>query len=53
MRRLIVGALIGGMLGFAVGYFGKCASGTCPLISNPIVSTIAGATIGFFVMLLK
>jgi len=29
--------------GFALGYFGKCASGTCPLTSNPIISTLMGA----------
>jgi len=44
--RIIIGALIGGGIGFLVGYFGKCASGTCPLTSNPIVSTIIGAVLG-------
>jgi tetrahydromethanopterin S-methyltransferase subunit C len=44
--RIIIGALIGGGIGFLVGYFGKCTSGTCPLTSNPIVSTIIGAVLG-------
>jgi hypothetical protein len=44
--RIIIGVLIGGGIGFLVGYFGKCASGTCPLTGNPIVSTIIGALLG-------
>ena len=45
-KRVITGAIIGGGIGFLVGYFGKCASGTCPLTGNPIVSTIIGALLG-------
>ncbi len=44
--KMFLGAIIGGAIGFGVGYFGKCASGTCPLTSNPIISTILGALIG-------
>jgi len=44
--KIIIGALIGAVAGFAVGHFGKCASGTCPLTSNPIISTMAGALLG-------
>ena len=44
--KILLGAAIGGAIGFAVGYFGKCASGVCPLASNPIVSTILGALVG-------
>lgn len=46
MFKIILGGTIGGVIGFAIGYFGKCASGTCPLTSNPWVSTIIGALIG-------
>jgi len=45
--KMILGVIIGGAIGFGIGYFGKCASGTCPLTSNPIISTIIGAVIGF------
>ncbi len=48
--KALIGILIGGVLGFAVGYFGKCSSGTCPLTSNPILSTLIGALIGFMIM---
>jgi phage shock protein E len=44
--RILIGMLIGAIAGFAVGYFGKCTSGTCPLTSNPIISTIIGALFG-------
>lgn len=44
--KIILGVLIGGAVGFVVGYFGKCASGTCPLTGNPIISTIIGALLG-------
>ena len=38
---MIIGALIGGGIGFGIGYLGKC-----PLTGNPIVSTIFGAVLG-------
>ncbi|MDD5174608.1 MAG: DUF6132 family protein [Candidatus Omnitrophota bacterium] len=44
--KMILGIVIGGVIGFGIGYFGKCASGACPLTSNPIISTIIGAMIG-------
>ena len=44
--KIILGVIIGGAAGFAIGYFGKCASGGCPLTSNPIISTLFGAFIG-------
>ena len=44
--KVILGILIGGIIGFGIGYLGKCASGMCPLTSNPVISTIIGAIIG-------
>ncbi len=44
--KLIIGIIIGGVIGFTIGYLGKCASGMCPLTSNPVVSTIIGALFG-------
>ena len=44
--RSIIGAVIGGGLGFAYYKFGGCSSGACPLTSNPIVSTIYGSVVG-------
>jgi hypothetical protein len=44
--KMILGAIIGGAIGFGIGYFGKCASGACPLTSNPIISTLIGMAVG-------
>jgi len=39
-------ALAGGAAGFAYYYFIGCASGACPITSNPYISTAYGALIG-------
>ena len=44
--KIVLGAVIGGAAGFAIGYFSKCVSGTCPLTGNPVISTIIGALLG-------
>jgi thioredoxin 1 len=44
--QLIVGLLIGGSLGALMGYFGKCATGACPLTANPWRGGFIGAMIG-------
>jgi hypothetical protein len=44
--KILLGILVGAGIGFAVGYFGKCASGTCPMTSNPWISTILGGLLG-------
>ena len=44
--KLILGVVVGGGLGFAYYKFVGCATGTCPLTSNPIISTIYGAVLG-------
>ncbi|MEI8140441.1 MAG: DUF6132 family protein [bacterium] len=44
--RLVIGALIGGVLGYAVYRFIGCSTGTCPITSNPWISTIYGVVVG-------
>ena len=44
--KLLIGVVIGGGLGFAFYKFVGCSTGTCPLTSNPIISTIYGAVLG-------
>jgi hypothetical protein len=46
MLRIIIGLVVGGIAGFAYYKFVGCASGTCPITSNPYVSTIYGALMG-------
>ena len=44
--RLVIGIAVGGALGAVMGYFGKCASGTCPLTATPWRGAIYGAVMG-------
>lgn len=46
MIKLAAGVVIGGILGFSYYKFVGCASGTCPITSNPFVSTLYGAFMG-------
>lgn len=46
MLSLVGSLLIGGGLGAALGYFGKCSSGTCPLTSTWWRGAIYGAVLG-------
>ena len=45
----IIGILVGGTGGFAYYHFTGCASGTCPITSNPYMTTIWGAVMGYLV----
>lgn len=42
----LLGLLIGAALGAALGYFGQCTSGTCPLTSTWWRGAIYGGVIG-------
>ena len=44
--KIVLGALAGAVVGAGVGYFGKCASGTCPFTSDPVVSAVIFAALG-------
>lgn len=46
MTKIAIGVLIGGALGFANYKFIGCATGTCPLSSNPWIATIFGMMLG-------
>jgi hypothetical protein len=49
MNRLIISALIGAAIGAALGYFGQCSSGTCPLTSTWWRGAIYGGVMGFLI----
>jgi hypothetical protein len=46
--KLLIGIVLGALGGFAYYKFVGCASGACPITSNPYISTIYGAVIGVF-----
>jgi len=45
-RRLILFITLGGLLGFGYYYFIGCATGSCPLQSNPYFMTFYGIVLG-------
>ena len=47
--RVIIGVIVGGGLGFAYYKFVGCSTGTCPLTSNPFISTLYGMVVGALV----
>jgi len=47
-KKMILGVVIGGVLGFSYFYFVGCKTGTCPITSNPYISIAYGSIIGLF-----
>jgi hypothetical protein len=46
----IIGITIGGIGGFAYYHFVGCASGTCPITSNPYITIAYGALLGYLLL---
>jgi hypothetical protein len=46
----IIGSIMGGVGGFIYYYKVGCMSGTCPITSNPWLSILWGAIMGFLVV---
>ena len=44
--RVALGVVVGGVIGFGVYKLIGCSSGTCPLTSNPWMSTLWGMAVG-------
>ncbi len=49
MSRLMLGVVFGAALGFTWYRLAGCATGACPLTSNPYTSTLYGALMGFLI----
>ena len=49
-RLKFTGIVAGGIGGFAYYHFVGCASGTCPITSNPYISVLYGALMGYLVV---
>jgi hypothetical protein len=48
--KWIVGITAGAALGFGYWYFVGCNSGSCPITSSPINSSIYGGVLGLFLV---
>ncbi|HOC56907.1 MAG TPA: DUF6132 family protein [Verrucomicrobiota bacterium] len=46
LLHIVIGMIVGGGLGFAFYRFVGCSTGTCPLTSNPFISTLYGGLVG-------
>lgn len=46
-RMEIIGTIAGALGGYAYYHFIGCASGTCPITSNPYISSAYGALMGY------
>ena len=46
IKKISLGIILGGALGFAYYYFIGCKSGTCAITSNPSISTMYGILLG-------
>lgn len=44
--RMIMGAVVGGAIGFGLYRFVGCSTGSCPITSNPWISTGYGVLMG-------
>ncbi len=49
MTRIVISVLIGIVTGSALGYFGQCSSGTCPLTSTWWRGAIYGGVMGLLI----
>ncbi len=49
VARIVLGAVIGGALGYGYYRWVGCSTGACPLTSNPWVSTLYGMVLGALV----
>ena len=43
----IIGILVGGVAGFLYYHFVGCTSGNCPITSNPYITVVYGALLGY------
>ena len=46
LKKISLGVVLGGAVGFAYYYFIGCKSGTCAITSSPVNSTMYGVLLG-------
>lgn len=50
--KILAGVVVGGLLGFLYYKFIGCSSGSCPITSNPMNSTLYGAVMGMLIYII-
>ena len=53
VMKVLAGAVVGGVIGFAWYKLVGCVSGTCPITSHPWISTLYGAILGVLMVTAK
>ncbi|HKI79778.1 MAG TPA: DUF6132 family protein [Ignavibacteriaceae bacterium] len=46
LSKIIIPVFLGAIAGYSYYYYIGCVSGTCPITSNPYISTAYGAVVG-------
>ena len=46
LKKISLGVILGGAIGFAYYYFLGCKGGTCAITSSPVNSTLYGVLLG-------
>ena len=51
--RMLIGALLGGLIGYGYYRLVGCSTGACPITSNPYITITYGAIVGIVISLWK
>lgn len=49
-KKVFIGIIVGGVIGYLYYYFVGCSTGTCPLTSSPVNSVLVGMLLGGVLM---
>lgn len=49
-KKVFIGIIVGGVIGYLYYYFVGCSTGNCPLTSSPVNSVLVGMLLGGVLM---